>query len=492
MERKMQEKFKDDIRNQTSALAADEMARNVQAGTEKAISGMDLFKWKAGRVADVGFEQSKGNLFEYIEAAKLERNMANTGAQAFDRNPLTDVSGARGGFGENTAPDDFRFQKNQKVIGRGQAKYNNDAHKAAHNFTNEKYAQMQRIAPSDQVNEIKEHLDSMLAKGEISKNAYTDACSNLQYEGLKDPDSGVSSGGTTTKEIQNLRGKDGKVSQEKVREYAKRFETKQYVQEIGTTALYGAGTAAITAGLISGVQNMYAVLNNRMELDEALKEIGVTTVKGAARGGTTGALSALLHIIGAKTKVPVISDSSAATVIAGSIVDGGAAIYAYGKGEISSEQLRKELQNTTVKATTTIYFTKALAAATGPVNPFVTMAVYSVASYAVTCTREIINNAKLNAAEYRRMADLLDDSTRLMENYHAHMNEYLQYYEHKQRKVMEEFLCSFEHHLEPGGSYDQAVDTIIHFANQTGIALQHADFSNFSSAMDSNQDFVLK
>lgn len=492
MERKKKEKFENEIRNQASALAANEMAQNVQTGTEKAINGMDLFKWKAGRIADVGFEQSKGNLFEYIEAAKLEKNMANTGAQAFDRNPITDVSGAKGGFGENTAPDDFRFQKNQKIIGSGQAKYNNDAHKAAHNFTNEKYTQMQRIAPSDQISEIKDQLNSMLAKGEISQSAYTDACNNLQYEGLKDPDSGISSGGTTTKEIQSLRGKDGKVSQEKVREYANHFETRQYAREVGTTALYGAGTAAVTAGLVSGVQNMCAVLNGRMELDEALKEIGITTVKGAARGGTTGALSALLHIIGVKSKIPVVSDSSAATVIAGSIVDGGAAIYAYGKGEISSEQLREELQNTTVKATATIYFTKALAAVTGPVNPFVTMAIYSVASYVVTCTREIINNAKLNAAEYRRMADLLDESTKLMENYHAQMNGYLQYYEQRQRQVMEEFLYAFEYNLASGRNYDQAVYTIINFANQTGIALQHADFSDFSRAMVSNQDFVLK
>jgi hypothetical protein len=492
MYRKKKEKFENDIINQASAVVANEMAGNVQAGTEKAISGMELFKWKAGRVANVGFEQSKGNLFEYIEVAKLERNMANTGAQAFDRNPLTDASGVMGGFGENTAPDDFRLQKNQKIIGRGQAKYNNESHKAALNFTNDKYIQMQRIAPSDQVIDIKKQLDTMLAKGEISQKAYTDACNNLQYKGLSDPDSGISSGGTTSEEIKSLMGKDGKVSQDAVKKYANRFETRQYIQEIGTTVAYGAEAAAITTGLVSGVQNMYAVLNGRKKLDEALKDIGINTVKGASRGGTTGLISSLLHITGVKAKVPLISDSSVATVIAGSIVDGGAAIFAYGKGEISSEQLKEELQNTTVKATTTIYFTKAITTVVGSVNPFITMSIYSVASYVVICTREIINNAKLNAAEYIRIANLLDESTKLMEDFHVQMNGYLQYYEQKQRQVMQQFLCDFEYNLESGRSYDQAIYTIIKFANQTGFALQHANFSDFSSAMISDQEFVLK
>ena len=73
---------------------------------------------------DVGFEQAKGNLFEYIEAAKLQINLANETGQTFDRTPLADAGKNSGGWSEHTAPDDFRFSRGGKIAGRGQAKFN--------------------------------------------------------------------------------------------------------------------------------------------------------------------------------------------------------------------------------------------------------------------------------------------------------------------------------------------------------------------------------
>ena len=106
--------------------------------------------YKAGKVTNVGFEQSKGNLFEYIEAAKLQTKMANRG-ELFDRNPVTDLPESRGGYGGHTAPDDFRMQKAGRIVGRGQAKYNNNPRMTAENFVNPKYMDMQRIAPIDSI-----------------------------------------------------------------------------------------------------------------------------------------------------------------------------------------------------------------------------------------------------------------------------------------------------------------------------------------------------
>ena len=63
---------------------------------------------------------------------------------------------------------------------------------------------MQRIAPTDQMTDIESCLQEMLANGEISKAAYKNAVSNLMKNGLTDPSSGITSGGTTTTELHGL------------------------------------------------------------------------------------------------------------------------------------------------------------------------------------------------------------------------------------------------------------------------------------------------
>ena len=48
------------------------------------------------------------------------------------------------------------------------------------------------------------------------------------------------------------------------------------------------------------------------------------------------------------------------------------------------------------------------------------------------------------------------------------------------------------YNIETGENYDQALFSILNFADQTGIALQHRTLEEFSKAMNSDEDFVLK
>lgn len=466
------------------------MSRNVQMGSDMAMKSMEELLYKAGKISKVGFEQSKGNLFEYIEAAKLQTNMANKG-EFFDKNPVTDLPESRGGYGGHTAPDDFRMQKNGRVVGKGQAKYNNSPRKAAENFVNPKYTDMQRVAPTDQMEEIERCLNKMLKDGEISKSAYQNAMSNLQKNGLTDPDSGISSGGTTTKELQKLRGSDGKVSQKAVKQYAARFETKQFVREMGTTASNMAVASGMTTAIVSGVRNSFEVLQNRKNLDEALEEVGGDAVKGAVRGGETGVLSSLLRFGGQKAAVPILSDAAAATVMAGGLIDGGVSLYDYARGEISGEELQKELVNTTVKSVSTVYFTKAAGLVFHGASPFVPIAIYTAASYVVSCTRSILEQAELNAAEADRMTALLNESTRLTREYHRQLMEFMEQYKACQREQMRGLLDAFEVLADDENRYERAVYAILAYSDQTGLALQHADFGDFRAAMCSDEEFVL-
>ena len=487
----MRSREEKNLEGQAGAFVGNAASQNVQMGTDTAIDSMRELLYKAGKISKVGFEQSKGNLFEYIEAAKLQTNMANCG-ERFDRNPVTDLAAGRGGYGGHTAPDDFRMQRNGRIVGQGQAKYNNSAWRAAQNFVDPKYTDMQRIAPTDQMADIESCLHKMAENGEISKTAYENAVSNLMKKGLTDPSTGNASGGTTTAELQKLRGTDGRVSQQAVRQYAARFEGKQLAREAGTAASNMAVATGVITAIVSGTQNLFEVLRDRKTLDNALEEVKADTVSGALRGGETGVLSTVIRFGGRKVALPVLSDSTAATVMAGGLIDGGAALYSYAKGEITGQQLQGALADTTVKSVATVYFTKALGLVVGTANPFVPMAVYTAAAYVVSCTRAIVEQAELNAAEYDRMTALLKESTRLEQEYHRQLMDFMKQYEQQQRTRLNSLLDAFAYLADDDTNYERAVYAILNYADQTGLALQHRDFDAFRAAMCSEEEFVLR
>ena len=220
--------------------------------------------------------------------------------------------------------------------------------------------------------------------------------------------------------------------------------------------------------------------------------IGVETGKATARGGIMGVLSSLIRIGGETKQIPLLKDGSAATVMAGCILDCGIAIYEYAKGDITGEQLAEEMQSTVVKGTATIYFTKAASAALGATSVFLPIAIYTASSYAMMAMRDIMNHSKLVAAEYRRVAALYQESAQTVRKYRQYMEEQLSRYKDEQREVLEGFIESFEYNAQDKLNYDRAITAMLCFANRTGIVLQHHDFKDFQIAMRSKEEFVLR
>jgi hypothetical protein len=483
MEKDNRKKFSKDVTNHTANQIGNMFSNNVQHGTDAAERGMELFLKKTNQIGNVGYEQAKGNLFEYIETAKINRNLANKGINRHYE--ATDAKKEWGGLGEPHAPDDFRGFQDGKVIARGQAKINNNPNKTAGSdkgITNPKYKGMQRNVASDKYDDVLKALDEKYAKGEISKDAYVDAKANLR-RGLTDEDSGVSSGGTSTKELNKAAtNPEG---------YARDFRFNQYAREVGTTSVNMAASNMVMTGIIKTTSNLFEVFQNRKELDEAMKDIGVEVVKSGARGGATGFLSSILRIGGRKAAIPVISDASAATTIAGGVIDCGVSVYAYAQGEISAEELKESLQNTAIKSVATIYFTKSIELVVGTANPFLPMAIYTAASYVVINTREIIKNAKLNTEEYNRIASLYEKSTKQMIEYRKIIEGQLIQYVKSEKEMLNSFIDTYEFNITTGENYDKAIYAIVNFSNQYGLALKHVDFGDFKAAMLSNDDFVL-
>lgn len=494
---KLAGKIAKDASRTAGTLVGNAAAQNAQNATNTAVDGMSLFRWKVSTpiVQNGTFEAQKGNLFEYIEAAKFNTDAAAKGMTA--RAVVTDVT-------DPAAEADILIRDHGKTVKEIQAKFiktSNHGHdtSAAQSVFDQtgarnkgwgQYDGMDRLvrkqedynAEGSLLDEAKK-LAKIRAEGKgIHADTYRDVHDHLTDETHYER---ASSGGTTLEEVQE--------AYDTPEQYATQFERKQVAAEMKCSAANMAKASFVTTGIVSGVTNMFAVFQDKKELSEALADVGVDAVKSGIRGGATGIISATIRYKGIKAGSALLSDSTAATVMAGGIIDGGVALYSYARGEISEEELRDALVDTTAKAASTIYFTKAVTAILGKaVNPFVPIAVYTTASYVVTCTREIICNAKLNAEEFERMAAILQESTRQMHEYHENFKQHVALCEEKQRQMFDRFIESFEYNLETGENYDQALLAIVRFADEAGIALQHVGFGDFQAAMRSKESFVLK
>ena len=70
-----------DASEQAGAFLGAEASKKAQEATNQSIEGMNYFRNVAEAKKNVAFEQAKGNLFEYIEAAKFNKNAASAGSK---------------------------------------------------------------------------------------------------------------------------------------------------------------------------------------------------------------------------------------------------------------------------------------------------------------------------------------------------------------------------------------------------------------------------
>ena len=57
--------------------------------------------------------------------------------------------------------------------------------------------------------------------------------------------------------------------------------------------------------------------------------------------------------------------------------------------------------------------------------------------------------------------------------------------------MLNQFIDSFEYNIATGENYDQAIMSVVNFADHAGIALQNVEFNDFKNAMTSKKTFKL-
>lgn len=474
----------------------DSIARSSQNASNAGVVGMDLLRQKISSMGAVNFEQGKGNLFEYIEAAKFNVDAAQKGASL--EAIVTDAAG------RPHAEADIEIFKNGVKVKDIQAKFiktsfqgrDNSAASSVHHQTGAHNKGWGQYDGMDRLIRKEEHYDangSLLDKAkklahERSKNGiHADVYKDVE-EHLTDETNyeNATSHGTTLEEVDKAFNKSEK--------YIKEFERKQFGKEIAVTTRSMAAASFVTTGVVSGISNFYKVFKNEKTLAEAIKDTTGAAVKSGVRGAATGFISSNIRISAVKSGNKLLSDSSASLAVAGGIIDGGISLLKYAKGEIDSKTLKEDLVATVAKSTSLIFVSNGLKAiyAGAAINPFVSIASYIALGLIIDGCKEIIHNGRLHIEECEKLKAIYIEAIKESEENNKKLSAYLDRLNAKQKESFDSFIKRFNYNIETGQNYDEAICSIVELSNYLGIELQHVRFDDFKAAMKSDTSFKLE
>ena len=410
-------KKKNKQHHEVTAIGAGAFGANASsseaAASDAMREGMARFLEESGK--NTPADQLKGNLFEYIEVARFNKQAALQGSQATARVTAAD--------GRPHAPADIEIIEGHTVVNRVQSKVSNDPSYLSREQADPKYRGMDRLVPQDKADATRLHsemrAETLLKEGDPRAEDYQDSSSRIEGE-LRHRE--ASSGGTTAKEL------------EFASEYPKLFaaleEGGALAQEAHKAGLHGAGAAAVLGGAISIGRNMDAYSKGELEGKEAAVNIAADIGKTAVRGYSTAATGSGIRHVAAKAGLPTLAKSNVAIPVAAALIETGVVVYDYMKGEISAGEAAERIGSTGCSTLASIYTGAAAGAVFGPVGAVVgTMAGYMVTTWVYQSCIAIMRNARLAEEEAARVVALCEQAVRSLdqqrESFESALNERL-------------------------------------------------------------------
>ena len=318
----------------------------------------------------------KGNLFEYIEAAKFNADAARKG---IDSKAYVTAS-----EGRPSGPVDIEIRNNRgNVVKRAQLKGHNDGQKAVRELARKKYSGMHKQTlkgNSGEARGIKEELDW----------------------------GGASSGGTTPKELKRATDNPGF--------YAGLQETKTVFRESAVAGANAAAAGAVIGGAQSAVRNLYAYSKGHKDSKQVAADIAKDSAKSGTRSGLAGWFGSVLRHVGKRVGSNALAKSNVATAVASGVIDAGVVVYEFARGEVTAEEAAERLGDTGCSTLSGIYLGAAAGAVFGPAGAIVGSVVgYMLAASVYQSSVAILKEAKLAEEEADRIVALCEAAARAMD-----------------------------------------------------------------------------
>lgn len=316
------------------------LSDNSILATEVSKTAFDSLRIEAQRVQNTPYYFSRGNLFEFIEGAKVKVAAAERG-KIFNYEPVN------AGRGLYQSPDDLSvFYNGGKWC--FQAKVSNDPEWIVDAFSKEKYNGMARITTSDMYVPVKKLLEQKLKSGTITKEEY-DTLRNLK-PGFYDPETGVMAG-TSNAELYSLQGSDGKVDLVKLENYIRSQQNRVFLNECINNTKAVTLTSTVVGCVFSSAKNFYKYYKKEQDIKTTAKNIGIDTAKAAGHGLLSSSIANGIKYVGFKSNNFFLRENVNALVMANGTIDIGRAFYCFKKGEISYNDFLHNLIATTALTT---------------------------------------------------------------------------------------------------------------------------------------------
>ena len=432
-----------------------ELTSRQAAANDASAKQMALFAERAKEKTDGKF--LKGKLFEYIEAAKFDRNAARAGK--------TVRAHVKAAEGQPTGAVDIALKDGGRTTREVQAKAWHEPKDLAKQATKEKYDGMDVLVPKDKVpatnRKLAEKGESKKVVGELRSGA-------------------VASGGTGSREL--------KWAKDNPKLYRIAVEAGQVGREVVVTGANAAAGAAVVGGALSAFSNVASYLGGQTDGRTAIRNVATDSAKSGVRGFSSGALGAVIRQAGSRTGAQTLAKSNVASAVAAGVVEVGVTIYEFAKGEITAEEAAGRIGETGSAAAAGIYVGAAAGTIFGPAGSVVGSVVgYMAMSWVYQSSLAILQRARLAEEEASRVIALCAEATQGMDRQREVFEGRLESWLTRREDAFQVCLKSIEEALVKD-DVDDTVVALARLVGMTGKALRFKDFEEFDQFMTYSTD----
>jgi len=445
------------------------------AASDATRQGMELFRQAAQNLAKVDLEKSKGNLFEYIEAARFNASAAEKGSDL-----VAEVTAAHG---QPTAAADILVKSGERVVKEVQAKTSRSSTWMAREQAQDKYLGMDRLVPKDKAERVQEYTRRLAERyeerGDMRAEAFAD--SNEHVTG-KLRAGGVESRGTRLDETYAA-GKHPKI-----------FALEEELRAVGKEAVTSGGSAALAGmvmgGAISTVRNVYALSAGKKSAGDAAFAVAKDSGMSGLRAGAVGAGGAVVRHVGAKAGMAALAKSNVATAVAASAIDVGATVVGFAKGEISGEEAAERLGQNGCSTASGLFVGAAAGSVFGPPGAVVGSLVgYMVASGVYQSCLNVLREGRLAEQEADRLVAMCAASVAAMDAERRRFEMALDKALEKRERAFDDYLEQIDNCLV-STTPEASILPLVQIAALCGRRLNLGSFEDFDELM-CDEDKVL-
>ena len=443
-----------------SAVGASTPSVNAAAkATDATREGMARFLKESGK--NTPDRWLKGNLFEYIEAERYNKQAAHQGSPMTARVTAQD--------GRPHAPADIEKTSNSgKVLKKVQLKASNNKYYLTSELAKSKYEGMDFVVPKDMVDEVRQLSEKRAQRLEKAGDPRGAAK-------LREASTRLKGGSMTNEELK------------KATESPKRFAAKEVGGALVGEAHEAGRQAAMLSVLFEGGpsiwRNYNAVSKGELEGKQAAANIATDVGKSAGRGYLTGATGTVIGRGAKEAGLPTLAKANVASAVAASVVETGVIVLDYAKGEISAGQAAERIGITGCSTLASIYTGAAAGAVFGPPGAVVgSIAGYMVTTSVYQSCIAIMNNARLAEEEAARLVALCEQAVRSLdqqrESFETALNEHL----NDRQARFDGFFKEIDEALDEDRT-DDAILALSGLVASCGRELRLGNFEEFDSFM---------